>query len=127
MQIAYALTRQGGRSETKSGIIYDYAPSSFHYHGSRRHPALFGHAQTSHVACEPQQSLEQALTSDGDIMPDDCRTISVERLSRDGRDLCLVDLSEADGGLISDLREVAVPAKWWFGCDELMELAAPPQ
>ncbi len=84
-------------------------------------------AQTSHLACETQQSLEQALTSDGDIMPDDCRTISVDRLSSDGRDLCLVDLSEADGGLISDLRDVAAPAKWWFGCDELMELVAPPQ
>ncbi|MFU8863877.1 MAG: hypothetical protein ACNA7O_08170 [Rhodobacterales bacterium] len=81
-------------------------------------------AQTSQVACESQQSLEQTLTSDGAIMPDDCRTISIERLTSDGRDLCLVDLSESGGGIISDLRDVAAPAEWWFACDELEQLTA---
>lgn len=84
-------------------------------------------AQTSSVACESQQSLEQTLTSDGAIMPDDCRPISVERLTSDGRDLCLLDLSESGGGIISDLRDAAAPAQWWVACDELGQLAASQQ
>jgi len=80
-------------------------------------------AQSPLIACESQQSLEQALTSDGGIMPDDCRPISVDRLTSDGRDLCLIDLSQSDGGFISDLRDVAAPEQWWVACSELAGLA----
>ena len=86
-------------------------------------PAL---AETTLVACESQQSIEQALTSDGGIMPDDCRPISVARLTSDGRDLCLLDLSQSDADFISSLRDVAAPDQWWVLCDELAELAASP-
>lgn len=80
-------------------------------------------AQSPPIACENQQSLEQALASDGGIMPDDCRPISIERLNSDGRDLCLVDLSQPDDGLIGSLREAAAPVEWWVTCEALSRLA----
>lgn len=84
-------------------------------------------AQTPLVACESQKSLEQTLNSDGGIMPDNCRSISVAKLASDGRELCLIDLSQPDGGIISNLRDVAAPDKWWVRCNELADLAAASQ
>ncbi len=76
-------------------------------------------AQSPVTACESQQSLEQALTSDGEIMPDDCRAISVARLSSDGQELCLLDLSSGDASLIGSLRDAAAPDQWWMLCADL--------
>ena len=81
-------------------------------------------AQTPLMACESQQSLEQALTSEGGIMPDDCRSISVARLANNGRELCLMDLSQPEGGIISNLRDAASTDQWWVACRELANLAA---
>lgn len=75
-------------------------------------------AQSSLMACESQQSLEQSLQSDGGIMPDDYRPISVARLSTEGQELCLIDLSQSDGGIISSLRDVAAPDQWWVLCSD---------
>lgn len=82
-------------------------------------------AQTTLTACESQQSLEQALASNGGIMPDDCRPISVTRLTGDGRELCLIDLSQSDGGLIDSLRDVAAPDQWWVACSALAGTTIP--
>ncbi|WP_019956605.1 hypothetical protein [Yoonia vestfoldensis] len=76
-------------------------------------------AQTPVIACQSQQSLEQALTSNGEIMPDDCRPISIARLSNDGQDLCLLDLSRDDSSLIDTLRDAAAPDQWWMLCADL--------
>ncbi|ARU01579.1 hypothetical protein [Yoonia vestfoldensis] len=83
-------------------------------------------AQTPVTACQSQQSLEQALTSQGEIMPDDCRAVSLARLSSDGQDLCLLDLSRDDGTLIGSLRDAAAPDQWWMLCEELMAGATGP-
>jgi hypothetical protein len=82
-------------------------------------PAL---AQSSLTACESQQSLEQSLQSDGGIRPDDCRPISVARLSSEGRELCLIDLSQPDSGIIASLRDVAAPDQWWVLCSDLVDV-----
>ena len=84
-------------------------------------------AQAPLIACENQQSLEQALTSDGDIMPDDCRPIRIEKLTSAGRELCLIDLSRSDDGLISSLRDATSPDQWWVACAELQGVAASGQ
>ncbi len=85
-------------------------------------PAL---AQTSIPLCESQHSLEQVLESDGTILPDDCREASIARLESDGRALCLIDLSQPEGGLIDDLRDVAAAQQWWAECAALAEQAGP--
>jgi hypothetical protein len=81
-------------------------------------------AQTPLVACQSQQSLEQALISDGEIMPDDCRPVSIARLSSDGQELCLLDLSSDDSSLLDSLRDAAAPDQWWTLCSDLTASAS---
>lgn len=90
--------------------------------GFMGNPAL---AQTSMAACESQQSLEQVLESDGSILPDDCRQISIAQLESGGRTLCLIDLSQQNGGLVDDLRGVAATQEWWVDCTALAGQASP--
>ncbi|MFC7703654.1 hypothetical protein ACFQXB_05540 [Plastorhodobacter daqingensis] len=82
-------------------------------------------AQETAMACESQQSLQQVLESNGSIQPDDCRPIGIAQLEASGRSLCLIDLSQQDGGLIDDLRGVAAAQEWWLDCSELTRLADP--
>lgn len=78
-------------------------------------------AQTPALACGSQQSLEQALMSSGEIVPDDCRPVRLSRLTSEGRDLCLLDLSQTDDGLIGSLRDVATQEQWWLDCNDLAD------
>ncbi len=84
-----------------------------------------GFAQSPMVICESQQSLEQTLDSDGSILPDDCRSASIAQLDTNERTLCLIDLSEQEGGLMDDLRNVATAQEWWVECSELVDHASP--
>lgn len=70
------------------------------------------------VACPSQQDLEQLMSSNGDIRPEDCTVIDVSKLSSDGQELCLIDFG-VDEGFLGRLREVAMPSQWWVRCDDL--------
>ncbi len=114
--------RKISRKDSRSDPVFQTRIYPFgRLHGVLSDPGL---AQATLTACESQQSLEQAVTSDGSIMPDDCRPISAARLTSDGRELCLIDLSQSDGGLIDSLQYVASPDQWWVACSELERLAA---
>ncbi len=76
-------------------------------------------AQEAVIACQNQQALEQVIASDGDILPDDCRSVTVAALESDGVQLCRLDLSADDDGLVTQLREVAVDERWWLRCEDL--------
>ena len=87
--------------------------------------ATAGLAQSPMIICESQQSLEQTLGSDGSILPDDCRDATIAQLDSNGRALCFIDLSQGEGGLIDDLRDVATAQEWWVECSSLVEHASP--
>jgi hypothetical protein len=80
---------------------------------------IAAHAQESLIACERQQELEQVLSSEGRIMPDGCRNISVTALVSDDQRLCLLDLSSDGEDLLDQLREAAISEQWWVQCEQL--------
>jgi hypothetical protein len=73
----------------------------------------------SFPACQSQQDLEQILNSDGQLMPDGCRNISVTPVRSENGTLCVIDFSEAGEGLLEGLRDAALPDQWWVQCDRL--------
>ncbi len=81
-------------------------------------------AQQSIMACESQPELEQVWNSNGEITPDGCREVTVSVLESDGERLCLLDLRSGEGGLLDNLREVAVSEEWWVRCADLTAAAA---
>ena len=70
-------------------------------------------------ACTSQQELEQTVQSSGDIVPDGCRTLSVESLTSDTEELCLLSFAAGEEDLLGQLQEVAAPSEWWLRCDAL--------
>ncbi|MDQ0325115.1 hypothetical protein J2R99_000964 [Rhodopseudomonas julia] len=78
-------------------------------------------AQERFPACQSQQSLQQIIGSNGELMPSDCRNLTITRLKSDSGSLCLIDFSNAGGGVVQALRDAAMPEKWWVRCDQLSE------
>ena len=87
--------------------------------------ALFGlltvpaAAQETLIGCQSQQSLEQVISSDSRLTPDDCRALKVTRVTKGPDGVCVVDLSTAQDGVLQQLRDVAMPEQWWVRCDAL--------
>lgn len=81
-------------------------------------------AQEAVIACQSQQELEQVIASDGRILPDGCRNVSITPLDNGGERLCLMDFAGDDDGIVSQLREVAVNEAWWVRCADL-NMGAP--
>jgi hypothetical protein len=74
----------------------------------------------SFPVCESQQELEQVLASDGQFMPDGCRTWSVTSLESEYGPLCVVDFeAAADPRLLDRLTDAALPSQWWVLCENL--------
>jgi len=74
----------------------------------------------SFPVCESQQELEQVLASDGQFMPDGCRTLSVTSLQSEYGPLCVIDFeAAADPGLLDRLTDAAMPTQWWVLCENL--------
>ncbi|WP_274423605.1 hypothetical protein [Chelativorans sp. YIM 93263] len=76
-------------------------------------------AQEQIPACQEQQQLEQVLASDGEIMPESCRQVSISVLENNGDRLCLVDLTGESEGFVEQLQEAAVEQRWWILCEEV--------
>ena len=70
------------------------------------------------VACPTQSELEQAISSSGSIIPEECTTLQVNSLTSDNGELCLIDFG-LDEGFIGRLRDAAFPSQWWVRCDAL--------
>ncbi|HEV7274713.1 MAG TPA: hypothetical protein VGN80_00315 [Devosiaceae bacterium] len=70
-------------------------------------------------ACTSQQELEQTVQSSGSIVPDGCRTLTVESLISDTEALCLLNFAAGDEDLLGQLQEAATPSEWWVRCDAL--------
>ncbi|UIJ72184.1 hypothetical protein [Aurantimonas sp. HBX-1] len=80
-------------------------------------------ARQGFPACQTQQDLEQILNSDGQLMPDGCRTLSITPVRSENGTLCVIEFSEAGQGVLQNLRDVALPDQWWVRCDSLTENA----
>jgi hypothetical protein len=80
-------------------------------------------AQDAVIACQEQAQLEQVHASDGDIMPEGCRKVTVSVLEDDGERLCLVDFAGTGEGLVDQLREATVTERWWMRCEDLLQAA----
>lgn len=76
-------------------------------------------AQESFPACQTQQALEQVMASDGRLMPDDCRALTVTEVRSDNGRLCVIDFAGAGEGVLNQLRDAALPEQWWVRCDRL--------
>ena len=76
-------------------------------------------AQETLTGCQSQRSLEQVISSDGKLMPDDCRMLKVTPVETDRGRLCVVDLSSSQDGVLQQLRDVASAQQWWVRCDAL--------
>jgi len=72
------------------------------------------------TACSSQQELEQVMSSNGSIVPDGCRAATVSSLTSNGEQLCLLDLSSSQDGVLDQLREAAVSQQWWVRCEDLL-------
>lgn len=70
-------------------------------------------------ACQTQQDLEQILNSDGQLMPDGCRDLSVTPVRSENGTLCVIDFSGESQGVLQNLRDAALPDQWWVQCDSL--------
>lgn len=70
-------------------------------------------------ACTSQQELEQTVQSSGSIVPDGCRTLTVESLTSDTEELCLLNFAAGEEDLLGQLQEAAAPSEWWLRCDAL--------
>jgi hypothetical protein len=79
-------------------------------------PAL---AQVSFPACESQQEIEQIIQSQGELMPDGCRTITIIPVDSPAGQLCVIDIGEDDPGVIGEIAEAAVPTDWWVACADI--------
>jgi hypothetical protein len=74
----------------------------------------------SFPVCESQQELEQVLASDGQFMPDGCRTLSVTSLQSEYGPICVIDFeAAADPGLLDRLTDATMPTQWWVLCENL--------
>lgn len=76
------------------------------------------------VACPTQAELEQAIGSQGSIMPEECTTLQINSLSSENGELCLIDFG-IDEGFLGRLRDAAFPTQWWVQCDDLAGTAQP--
>jgi hypothetical protein len=79
-------------------------------------PAL---AQVSFPACESQQEMEQIIQSQGELMPDGCRTITITRVDSPAGQLCVIDIAEDDPSVLGGIAEAAVPTDWWVACADI--------
>jgi hypothetical protein len=75
-------------------------------------------AEDAIVACESQQEIEQVLQSDGDLMPDGCRFLTVTRVDSGAGELCVLDFEDPDPGIVGELTEAVTPTQWWVACAE---------
>lgn len=75
--------------------------------------------ETSMTACESQQEMEQVIQSDGDLMPDGCRTLTITSVDADTGELCVLDFEAADPGMLDALQEEVTTTQWWVDCAEL--------
>ena len=78
-------------------------------------------AQLQTQACESQQSLEQLMETKGSLTPDDCRPVTITQIERDAGDLCVIDFSGAENGVVEDLLAVTRTEQWWIACEGLSD------
>ncbi len=63
--------------------------------------------------------MEQVIQSDGDLMPDGCRTLTITSMDADAGELCVLNFEAADPGLLDSLQEEVTTTQWWVDCAEL--------
>ncbi len=82
-------------------------------------------AQAAMSACETEQDLQQILNSDGSYMPDKCRQLTISVVRSDNGPLCVIDFSGGDDNFLQQLKDAAIPQKWWVKCADLQSTDAP--
>lgn len=69
-------------------------------------------------ACETQTALEQYLATEGALVPEECREITVTQVDVETAEpVCVVDFSPAtEPGIVDRLADAAFPMQWWVPC-----------
>ena len=78
-------------------------------------------AQFQTQSCGSQRSMEQLMETEGSLTPDDCRAVTLTRLERADGDLCMLDFSGTDAGVVDDLLAVTRTEQWWIACESLSQ------
>ncbi len=81
-------------------------------------PAL-AQEQESFPACETQQEMEQVIQSQGELMPDGCRTVTITPVDTPAGELCALEFEAEDPGIVGAITEAAVPTQWWMACADI--------
>ncbi|WP_434620950.1 hypothetical protein [Azospirillum sp. B2RO_4] len=82
-------------------------------------PASAQASQDAVVACHTQQQIEQLVRDNGQIMPDGCRNIRIRTVNRPTGDLCVLDISQTNGGITGAIVEATTDTQWWVRCRDL--------
>lgn len=69
--------------------------------------------------CPSQAKIEQSIQSQGKLLPDDCRTLTVTRVDSPAGPLCVLDLSGDNAGILGTLRDAVATTQWWATCASL--------
>jgi hypothetical protein len=70
-------------------------------------------AQLSFPACESQQEIEQVIQSQGELMPEGCRTVTITAVDTPAGELCVLVFEQEDPGVVGAITQAAVPTQWW--------------
>ncbi len=76
-------------------------------------------AQDAVVACHTQQQIEQLVRDKGQIMPDGCRNIRIRTVNQPTGDLCVLDISQTNGGITGAIVAATTDTDWWVRCRDL--------
>lgn len=69
--------------------------------------------------CPSRDKAEQIVQSQGNLVPDDCRMVTVTRVDSPAGPICQIDLGQNGQGVLSSLRDAVTTDHWWTACDNL--------
>ena len=69
-------------------------------------------------ACATQSQLQQIIDSDGDFVPDGCRSLDVSVLETGAERLCVLQLGEG-GGVLQQIQDFVSEDELWVRCELL--------
>jgi len=69
--------------------------------------------------CPSRDKVENILQSDGKLMPDGCRTVTVTRVQSPAGSICSIDFGQDSQGILGTVRDAVTTTQWWTACSNL--------
>ena len=68
--------------------------------------------------CPSQDKAEQIVQSQGQFMPEGCRTITVTEVDSPAGPICVLDFSQQQG-IVGKIESFVETTQWWTACPNL--------